>query len=1120
MAVSISNELSKLEFAAQVIMASPNQVSSQDRKDAEALFMSLREADPCFGGSTVEGLDELPGLTYKLAELCVYGNVPLGCDDCQTVVAVVGPNDNHQLQAFGLQIIELVATEFNTTWRASAHSISWDFHRMAKKEFEKVLLKQLLKLSLNTLSRLMNSSNLSSPSDQQVCDKFLCVASLIFCWNFQPKHLFLDFRILFQAFRTNSFRPPENWNDLFQDASIVTFFMQLHTHIRHNEQLCQNSLTCLAQLASAMGDSLGLGPIALVVPQVSGDLNERRLATSMSGGAEHLSEELSTHDLYVRTFTRELIQIFSGTVFDHEMASLSLIVYKLFSCQPIPVFKRFPAELLRNFVEFVATNTITLIEPAMQLALKNDHTYHEPLSNFFFVWRTMIRTLYEHGTEEFIRLQTQKILECFFKSVLSPPFGNRNKLSYDEIFDENAEEEDDQKVFMDLLNDIGHFSLNAIDFFTEFVISVLTQRLRELRSIDVVTCTQEQLQAWQEDFHWILLIIEELALRCLDGYKSGEFVKLGDLEPLFSACLANPPFDPATYPGKLDPATLISSQILSWFSMEHQMLLKLEPGASLLSPTLCETSFSNFTNFIVLMTPSAYWSSESPPNNEEDDDGRERKNEFKLLPSIPRGTNLSTQIIQLALEKFVVILTKMPCEKNLCKSAINLMTNFAEHRPQDLATNEHLYTVLSSINIEKLPSRRELIKSLVLLGQMNERKLNQATLSFEEQIGNKIQVTILDPMLLRFLSLCNSQRSCSDESALADYFECFAGVADAGQSDTAERLFAFLSPVFERCVPLITAHSDSQILIVAILDFIKSATDVLFFHVDHMSNISYHKFLLDLVNAYKQTQFHRFRSDVFVLRGGDSNEGEQQTLDLSTLIEILCLFHSKTYLPPILNTEVEKSSAKISLQGLELLLPLMTEELLKVPQLCASFFRLLIFISDVAIEAIVQSSPQILANLLRCVNAALDNVFGIDRVRSALEIVNGLASYCIENSAKKTGECALLIEQLLSLIPKMLQLSMEYSCELDLLSEATTALYSLIVLGLESFNVFVNQLLCLPSNQENRERLENAFRQLLAPFLGPDNASSAVQSHAQKKRRFQRNFEDFLIEVSGSLCLS
>lgn len=111
--------------------------------------------------------------------------------------------------------------------------------------------------------------------------------------------------------------------------------------------------------------------------------------------------------------------------------------------------------------------------------------------------------------------------------------------------------------------------------------------------------------------------------------------------------------------------------------------------------------------------------------------------------------------------------------------------------------------------------------------------------------------------------------------------------------------------------------------------------------------------------------------------------------------------------------------------GLEMLLPLMTEELLKVPQLCASFFRLLLFVSDIAPEAMVQVTPQMLTDFLRCVDAAMDNLFGMERLRSSLEIITNLASHCAADATKTVdGEQRapganrqLMVEQLLALAP-------------------------------------------------------------------------------------------------------
>lgn len=102
---------------------------------------------------------------------------------------------------------------------------------------------------------------------------------------------------------------------------------------------------------------------------------------------------------------------------------------------------------------------------------------------------------------------------------------------------------------------------------------------------------------------------------------------------------------------------------------------------------------------------------------------------------------------------------------------------------------------------------------------------------------------------------------------------------------------------------------------------------------------------------------------------------------------------------------------------MEILLPLMNEDLLKIPLICTSFFRLLIYISDTAPEAIVLVSEQMLTGFLECVQLALDNTFGIERVRSALEIVNSFASHCSLQLQKGESVSPLLAENVLKFIP-------------------------------------------------------------------------------------------------------
>src|SRR4051812_14230434 len=80
-----------------------------------------------------------------------------------------------------------------------------------------------------------------------------------------------------------------------------------------------------------------------------------------------------------------------------------------------------------------------------------------------------------------------------------------------------------------------------------------------------------------------------------------------------------------------------------------------------------------------------------------------------------------------------------------------------------------------------------------------------------------------------------------------------------------------------------------------------------------------------------------------------------------------------------------------------MLLPLMNENLLKIPSLCGQFFRLLLFISDLAPNTMMEINDKMMTDFIHCLGLALNNDFGMERLRSSLEIINNLASqFCIE----------------------------------------------------------------------------------------------------------------------------
>lgn len=140
-------------------------------------------------------------------------------------------------------------------------------------------------MSLNALSRVISSPE---SVNETVCDRFLKVAVIVLQWNFTTsiKTAFLKVN-LYSMNSTVALRPPPSWSDLFTNDDLLPFFFGLHKKVRHTQQLAENSLACIAQLAAVMGSCL-----------------EPRVREPRSSGV------VQPHDLYVQRYCSNMMDCF------------------------------------------------------------------------------------------------------------------------------------------------------------------------------------------------------------------------------------------------------------------------------------------------------------------------------------------------------------------------------------------------------------------------------------------------------------------------------------------------------------------------------------------------------------------------------------------------------------------------------------------------------------------------------------------------------------------------------------------------------------------------------------------------------------------------------------------
>ncbi|VDK17648.1 unnamed protein product, partial [Anisakis simplex] len=944
---------------------------------------------------------------------------------CVTVEQLLSSHQEY-LQGLGCELIETTAAEFFSSWRSSGFGITWDFHLRAKRAFETSGLKRLFELSLRMLQHVANADLTASCYHMSLCDKFLRVAEIVLSWNFASR--FLPPRLTFcvEMSSGGALRPPITWKEIFQNDDLLNLFFQLHRRVRSDETLCERSMNCLVQLSSLMGDVLN-------------------------------ASENDTHDPYdhyMFLYIRNLLELFQSGPLPNEVTGFCTIWYKLFNFHKLQTFIRFDDAFLSTMLNYMTQYAEHLAPIAMHNSLvDDDDSYRGALTNLYEAWLVMVRGFERTQRKGFLKDYTVRILSSFMRTLLSEPAGQRTDISSTECMQDF--ELDDRDHFADTLKLIGHFAGHCLDVFLPMLYSILKSKLEQFYTFISNGVDEKTMDAWREDMHWILILFgyilteadddgschlpAEVCDFCIAAPKS---VNAGS--PFIRACIENPRSIPDDL--YVDPILKVTGVILAWCSLEHSLLV--EGGANMVSPELMRTSF--------WITRRLFSALSVPPDNSNEQNS--------LIPMLDINNEFSTFLVQFVFHKTFTVLGKLSGEKKLCKDASDLLLALVDSRAAEMAANDLLYISLSHIQLDKLPVRRSLIHTLVLIGAAAD----------DEQIRQRMYLSILEPLSNKFEELCSNPMN--NESNLADLLDCFCGVALASQRHSAAVLFRFIAPLLGRCVKMFSAKNISLVLTNAILDLFAVATRKLMLYIDQVEESQFcYEILLELIQAYRREQLEKYREvDI---------DQEDKATDLLLLLDVLANIMSKDALYPVDPTEVHRANgARTAFLGLEMLLPLMDEHLLKFPSIASKFYNLLLYFAEMAPEYFNVISEEMFLSIMECLRHGLQCLHGqevfmrfyfcrltsshysffpaIQVAMISVETLNELAKYHSQDPHPRP----IIIMQLSSLIEDMFVMCLEFSCQVDMLNEATFALYALICCNRAAFEAMAMNLLAKEQN--------------------------------------------------------
>ncbi|MGH0136910.1 UNVERIFIED_CONTAM: hypothetical protein FKN15_036752 [Acipenser sinensis] len=186
--------------------------------------------------------------------------------DCKGIfheVSQLISSGNPTVQTLACSILTALLSEFSSSSKTSNIGLSMEFHGSCKRLFQEEDLRQIFMLTVEVLQEFSRRENMNAQMSS-VFQRYLALANQSLCSVCGEAYILavvdLDFGLLgrhyiamFESSQNVMLKPTESWRDTFLDSRVMELFFTVHRKIREDSDMAQDSLQCLAQLASVHG---------------------------------------------------------------------------------------------------------------------------------------------------------------------------------------------------------------------------------------------------------------------------------------------------------------------------------------------------------------------------------------------------------------------------------------------------------------------------------------------------------------------------------------------------------------------------------------------------------------------------------------------------------------------------------------------------------------------------------------------------------------------------------------------------------------------------------------------------------------------------------------------------
>uniref|UniRef100_A0A673L012 Exportin-4 n=1 Tax=Sinocyclocheilus rhinocerous TaxID=307959 RepID=A0A673L012_9TELE len=365
----------------------------------------------------------------------------INCKSIFHEVSQLISSGNPTVQTLACSILTALLSEFSSSNKTSNIGLSMEFHGSCKRLFQEDDLRQIFMLTVEVLQEFSRRENLNA---QMSCvfQRYLALANQVLSWNFLPPNHILSCRevmhyiAMFEATQNVMLKPTESWRETLLDHRVMDLFFTVHRKIREDSDMAQDSLQCLAQLASMHGP---------IFP------DENAQVTYLA----HLMEGL-------------LNMINGIEIEDSEAVGISNIISNLISTFPRSVLTALPNELFASFINCLTLLTCSFGRSAAleEVLDKDDMVYMEAYDKLLESWLTLVQEDEHFPRGCFVQPAVQ-VFNSYIQCHLAAPDGMRNLTANGVASHEEEEinelQEDDRELFSDQLASIGMLGRIAAD---------------------------------------------------------------------------------------------------------------------------------------------------------------------------------------------------------------------------------------------------------------------------------------------------------------------------------------------------------------------------------------------------------------------------------------------------------------------------------------------------------------------------------------------------------------------------------------------------------------------------------------------------------------------------------